>query len=102
MTTKDKLIEEIRAVPIVDKTYSEYVEAVADHILAEGILEKSIQYRIIKKACNDVRKAAAREILALVWEAYNTTHYDAEFEERLDKIENKYTESSNEITEGGE
>ena len=59
---KDKLIKTIREVPIADKTYPEYVEALADHILAEGILEKSIQYRIIKKACNDGRKAAAREI----------------------------------------
>lgn len=32
----------------------------------------------------------AREILALVWDAYQTTHYDAEFEERLDNIEKKY------------
>ena len=38
------------------------------------------------------RKASdvAREILALVWDAYQTTHYDAEFEERLDNIEKKY------------
>jgi hypothetical protein len=40
------------------------------------------------------RKASevAREVLALVWDAYQTTHYDAEFEERLDRIKEKYTE----------
>ena len=38
------------------------------------------------------RKASdvAREILALVWDAYQTTHYDAEFEERFDNIAKKY------------
>ena len=32
MSTKDKLIEEIRAVPIAGKTYEQYVEAVADKL----------------------------------------------------------------------
>ena len=32
---KDKLINAIREVPIADKTYSEYVEAVADRLLGE-------------------------------------------------------------------
>lgn len=36
------------------------------------------------------KQEVAKEILALVWEAYNTTNYGAEFEERLDKIEKKY------------
>ena len=33
-----------------------------------------------------------REILALVWDAYQTTHYDADFGEKLDNIEKKFTE----------
>lgn len=54
--------------------------------LCEFWLEASILY------ANGYRKATdvAREILALVWDAYQTTHYDAEFEERLDNIEKKY------------
>lgn len=40
------------------------------------------------------RKASevAREVLALIWDAFQSTHYDAEFEERFAKIEKKYTE----------
>ena len=32
---KDKLINAIREVPIADKTYTQYVEAVADRVLVE-------------------------------------------------------------------
>lgn len=40
---KNKLIEAIRSVPIADKTYAEYVEAVADTILslAKQTLDKA-------------------------------------------------------------
>jgi hypothetical protein len=42
------------------------------------------------KQLTEEKDKVVREILALVWDAYNTTYYDAEFEERLDKIEEKY------------
>lgn len=35
---KDKLIETIRAVPIAGKTYEEYVEAVAEKLIDEGVI----------------------------------------------------------------
>ena len=35
---KNKLIETIREGPIADKTYPEYVEAVADKLLDKGII----------------------------------------------------------------
>lgn len=35
---KDRIIEAIRAVPIAGKTYEEYVEAVAEKLLAEGVI----------------------------------------------------------------
>ena len=35
---KQKLIETIRAVPIHGRTYEEYVEAVADRLLSEGVI----------------------------------------------------------------
>jgi hypothetical protein len=38
MSTKEKLIEEIRAVPIAGKTYEEYVEALADKLLENVIV----------------------------------------------------------------
>ncbi|MEE0969200.1 MAG: hypothetical protein U0M06_07530 [Clostridia bacterium] len=34
---KDKLIKAIRKVPIADKTYPEYVEALADKLIGEGV-----------------------------------------------------------------
>ena len=33
---KDNLIEILRSVPITDKTYPEYIEAVAERLIAEG------------------------------------------------------------------
>ena len=41
MTTKDKLITEIRAVPIAGKTYEEYVDAVADRLVEKGYRKAS-------------------------------------------------------------
>ena len=41
---KDKLIETIRAVPIAGKTYEEYVEAVADRLLAEVVFPGYVRY----------------------------------------------------------
>ena len=41
---KQKLIETTRAVPISGKTYEEYVEAVADRLLAEGIPPGYVRY----------------------------------------------------------
>ena len=38
---KQKLIATIRAVPISGRTYEEYVEAVADRLLAEGVYARS-------------------------------------------------------------
>ena len=34
---KDKLIKAIREVPIADKTYPEYIEAIADKLIDEGL-----------------------------------------------------------------
>ena len=34
---KDKLIETIKAVPITGKTYGEYVEAIAEKLIAEVV-----------------------------------------------------------------
>lgn len=51
------------------------------------------QYEICKALFEKgYRKASdvAREILALIWDAYQTTHYDSEFEERFDRISKKY------------
>ena len=41
MTTKDKLITEIRAVPIAGKTYEEYVDAVADRLVEKSYRKAS-------------------------------------------------------------
>lgn len=56
MCSKQKLIATIRAVPISGKTYEEYVEAVADRLLAERYYDKEMlkeaigkRYRAIKE-----------------------------------------------------
>jgi predicted lipase len=38
---KDKLIEILRSVPITDKTYAEYIEAVAERLIAEDYRKTS-------------------------------------------------------------
>lgn len=40
---KDKLIETIRAVPIAGKTYEEYVEAVAERLIADVIFPSYVR-----------------------------------------------------------
>lgn len=58
MSTKEKLIEEIRAVPIAGKTYEEYVEALADKLLDKGIIslpcivysKKNEKYQIVTQS----------------------------------------------------
>ena len=78
--------------------YSDEVECLRDlnrRLEKEmGKKEEKIQELIKQNNSIEVETASivAREILALVWDAYQSTHYDAEFEEMLDKIEKKYTE----------
>lgn len=45
---KDKLIELIREVSIADKTYPEYIEAVAEYLISKNLIKSSFeQYREI-------------------------------------------------------
>ena len=66
---KENLIEIIRSVPITDKTYSEYIEAVAERLLAN---ERNV----------------AREIIEILKE----TGIDKWLYPVIDEIEKKYTE----------
>ena len=53
---------------------------------------------IERKLYNDKlldEKSKVGEIFALIWDAFQSTYYDSEFEEKFDKIEKKYTESEN-------
>ena len=54
---KERLIEIIRSVPITDKTYAEYVEAVAEVLLANEYSQ-----------CPDVERNVAREIFTEIEE----------------------------------
>lgn len=39
-----------------------------------------------------VPRSTIDEIFALIWDAFQSTYYDSEFEEKFDEIEKKYTE----------
>ena len=39
-----------------------------------------------------VPRSTIKEIFALIWDAFQSTYYDSEFEEKFDEIEKKYTE----------
>ena len=39
-----------------------------------------------------VPRSTINEIFALIWDAFQSTYYDSEFEEKFDKIEKKYVE----------
>ena len=57
----------------------------------------SYQKRALKKLREEIRskhREFARQILDEVWEAFQSTVYDAEFEELFIKIENKYTKEN--------
>ncbi|MBE6656784.1 MAG: hypothetical protein E7609_08005 [Ruminococcaceae bacterium] len=64
-----------------------------DHldILAEGFSEAA---SVIRKmpAADVVPRSTIKEIFALIWDAFQSTYYDSEFEEKFDEIEKKYTE----------
>jgi hypothetical protein len=38
-----------------------------------------------------VPRSTIDEIFALIWDAFQSTYYDSEFEEKFDEIEKKYT-----------
>lgn len=84
---QDELITDIYRAKLVYEA-----EMKSPEYRAEG--EEDFEFIGKALAAKGYRKASdvAREVLALVWDAYQTTHYDAEFEERLDRIEEKYTE----------
>ena len=39
-------------------------------------------------------KGEKEQIFALIWDAFQSTYYDSEFEEKFDKIEEKFTEGT--------
>ena len=57
---KERLIEIIRSVPITDKTYEEYVEAVADVLLANEYSQAP-----------DVERNVAREIFKEIYDRFD-------------------------------
>ena len=73
---KYKLIEAIRSVHIADKTYPEYVEAIADKLIAEVFVFSDTECEVIKelrnmadimKCLGDVRKTKIlTEAVALI------------------------------------
>ena len=108
---RQKLIETIRAVPISGRTYEEYVEAVADRLLAEGdigttkFVAKAVKERGTFIARSDIDKIytkgvndLAREITAIIESTLDhnpLTEYRRGYNDALNdllKILKEYTE----------
>ncbi len=77
----------------------------ADEFALKGMADIYIKYQhgqfcylnameLIKDApaADVVPRSTIDEIFALIWDAFQSTYYDSEFEEKFDKIEKKYTE----------
>lgn len=63
---KENLIEIIRSVPITDKTYAEYVEAVADVLLANEYSQAPIVERNVKKQRKELQKYINLEVIEVL------------------------------------
>lgn len=87
-----RIYEPIKITDEMRKIANEMQEAISTEYKKRVLADERELEAVLRE--NGWRKASevAREVLALVWDAYQTTHYDAEFEERLDRIEEKYTE----------
>ena len=83
---KDKLTKAIREVPIADKTYPEYVEAIADKLIAEDYRKiyddherQCTCYALGCQMAEQLERKVAREIFeeieALMNEVYSSVQY---------------------------
>ena len=88
---KDKLIEMLRSVPVAGKTYEEYIEAIADMLIAEGYRKASDVAREIFEEIDD-----ALHNMAMEYANANHKDYFAVCEmvhhKVIRPIEKKYTE----------
>lgn len=82
---KNKLIEIIRSVPITDKTYSEYVEALAMTLLANEYSQAP-----------NVERNVAREIFAEADKIFMATCLSLETYKAWCELKKKYTENKGE------
>lgn len=85
-------IENIRK--LFDNEYKSTIKLINEgetHLdnLAEGFSEAT---RVLDKlpTADVVPRSTIQEIFALIWDAFQSTYYDSEFEEKFDKIEEKY------------
>lgn len=114
---KDKLIKTIREVPIADKTYTEYVEAVADKLIAEDYRKifddhqrQCTCYALGCQMSEQLKREVAREIFEEIekarkkWDTvHNIDHYgyngsafgylEADVDSTIYELKKKYTES---------
>ena len=105
---KQKLIDTIRAVPISGRTYEEYVEAVADNMMAFCVEQASFD-QMTEYILDHYAKQKAREIFEEIekarkkWDTvHNIDHYgyngsafgylEADVDHTIYELKKKYTE----------
>ena len=98
MNTKDKLITEIRAVPIAGKTYEEYVEAVADRLVEKDYrkiyddnAKQCVCYLLGCQEGEKIKQQVAREII----ETFRT-----EIRAEIERNEKLFAEDEDDFYEG--
>ena len=87
---EDKLIEAIREVFISDKTYTEYVEALADHLSAKGYRKASDVVREIFEEIDTLLQLGRR------YNMMQGDYYTFELRQSIAELKKKYTESEKE------
>ena len=101
---KDKLIKTIREVPIADKTYLEYVEALANNMMSFCVEQASFDQMSIY-ILDHYAKQKARDIFEEIekllkknelrnYEPCNVeSYYSSDLEKDLAELKKKYTEA---------
>ena len=81
--SKQKLIATIRAVPIHGRTYEEYVEAVADRLLAERYYDKEMLKEAIGKRDRAIKEDGRIRLIDTAPDAVGDIHGHWEEENRI-------------------
>lgn len=105
---KDRLIEILRSVPITDKTYSEYIEAVAERLLANEYSQApNVERNVAREIFAEIEEGIKAAVSALQFNN-NPIHRQVKHETYsslmrfVKTIEKKYTEDTNVTTKESE
>ena len=98
---KDKIKEIIRSVPITDKTYSEYIEAVAERLIAEDYRKiyddherQCICYALGCQMAEGLKRKVAEEIFAEIKKRLDMYSHIHRYAEEANKVTEEYADGS--------